>query len=98
MDKNTNTTSRKLIQFVSSLVEKLSKASLRDQQVICMMACTVATYNSVAGTATLYIPPDIIRASTVNYVNRTGATLTVGQKVYILYKFGDISQGWIAHK
>lgn len=98
MDKNPNTTSQKLIQFVSTLVEKLSKISLRDQQVVCMMGCTVATYNTVALTATLYIPPDVIRASTVNYSNRTGTALTVGGKVYLLYKFGDISQGWIAHK
>jgi len=98
MKKNEEKSAVGLYSMIITIVEKVLRNVLRDQQVMCTMACTVATYNVGLGTATLYLPPDFTNASTVNYTNRTGATLLPGQKVYLLYKYGDISQGWIAHK
>jgi hypothetical protein len=88
-----------LIRFVSLLTEKLVSTFLRDQQVICTMACVIPLFPVAPGASTqLFLPPDFTNQSAVSYVNNTSATLLPGQKVYLLYKFGDISQGWIAHK
>lgn len=86
-----------LIKFVTDLVEKIMGIILKEKQVMCTMACIVYDYDPLTLNATLYLPPDFVTISSVNYKNRTGVTIHPGEKVYLLYKYGDISQGWIAN-
>jgi len=98
MDNKSNTKGIVLAQIIEDVARKVFRSMSRDEQAVSMMACVVATYSAGTNSATLYMPPDYSTASIVSYVNHSGATLSPGDKVYILYKYGDISQGWIAHK
>lgn len=98
MSKTNNKDGLMLNQLISKIAEDVVRNILRDEQATNMMACTVATYDEGTATATLYMPPDYLTASTTSYVNHTNSKLVAGDKVYLLYKYGDISQGWIAHK
>ena len=67
----------------------------REQQVLVTKVGTVA---EVAGDgARLYINGDHIN-KTCLYPNRTGEELTVGDKVYLVHKYGNLSHGWILMK
>ena len=60
-----------------------------------ILCCKVATVASINGNnVTVYFPGDNENQS-ASYPNKTGQSLSVGQKVYIYHKYGDIEQGWI---
>ena len=86
-----------LISIITTISEKTINKIMKDQQTMCIMACVVYDYDSILGTATLYLPPDFTTISSVTYKNRTGVTIHPGEKVYLVYKYGDVSQGWIAN-
>lgn len=61
-----------------------------------LLCCQVAIVGSVtANGARVYFPTDMSVLS-AEYPNISGKTLSVGQKVYVFYKYGDVEQGWIA--
>lgn len=63
-----------------------------------VMVRKVATVAEVTDSgAKVYFSNDIKNASCV-YPNKTGATLEVGNKVYVYHKFGKEGQGWIMVK
>jgi hypothetical protein len=98
MDDKISKKSSMLTQLISDIAYRVTCKILRDEQSTNMLACIVASYDSGRNTATLYMPPDYITAGVVRYINHTNSQLSVGDKVYLLYKYGDVSQGWIAHK
>ena len=98
MDKKEHKNSDKLTNLIQLISEKVVYKVLRNEQIATILPCVVATYDSVNNTATLYIPPDVTNASVLNYKNRTGGSLTPGDKVYLIYRFGEADQGWIAFR
>jgi hypothetical protein len=98
IDDKINKKTMVLVQLIQDVAYKITKGILRDEHSVNMMACIVASYNSGSNTATLYMPPDYTTSSSMSYINHTNSELSVGDKVYILYKYGDVAQGWIAHK
>lgn len=48
-------------------------------------------------TARVYFPPDFITKS-IFYPNQSGASLNIGDWVYIYCDFGNEDQGWIVKK
>lgn len=67
----------------------------REQQVLVTKVAVVAAVSG--NSARLYINGDH-ENMTCLYPNRTGETLSVGQKVYLVHKYGNLSHGWILMK
>lgn len=98
MKKNTNKQVDLLNKLINMIAERVVYKILREEQILATVVCKVATYDSISDSATLYIAPDYTTASSVSYKNKTGSALSLNQKVYLIYRWGDVDQGWIAYK
>lgn len=83
--------------FVSQVVQNVFTELAKQHNLLCYQVAIVATYDADNNRATVYFPSDMSTPSG-SYKNLTNTALTVGQKVYIFHKFGDIEQGWIMAK
>ena len=83
--------------FTYDVCRSVFREIARNEGVIVSQVAIVATYDASSEKATVYFPTDLTTQSN-QYKNLTGSTLTVGQKVYVFYKYGDIEQGWIMVK
>ena len=98
MNRKEQKNSDKMIRLVELIAEKVVYHILRKEQVVALLPCVVATYNSTNNNATLFIPPDLDNESILYYPNKTGSALTSGDKVYLIYRFGEADQGWIGYR
>lgn len=98
MNRKEQKNSDKMIRLVELIAEKVVYHILRKEQVVALLPCVVATYNSTNNNATLFIPPDLDNESILYYPNKTGGALTSGDKVYLIYRFGEADQGWIGYR
>lgn len=98
MNRKEQKNSDKMIRLVEIIAEKIIYQILRKEQVATLLPCVVGTYDSLNNKATLFIPPDFDNESVLYYPNRTGGSLTPGDKVYLIYRFGEADQGWIGYR
>ncbi|KUO66143.1 MAG: hypothetical protein APF84_12540 [Gracilibacter sp. BRH_c7a] len=82
---------------ISLLFDKLIDSWGRRNKVLVKKVATVASYDGVFNTATVYFPPDNINQS-CSFLNRTNQILSAGDFVYIFCEYGNVSQGWIYEK
>lgn len=83
--------------FVASVATSIFNQLAKQNKVMLKQVATVANYDASTNQATVYFPGDLVNQSSP-YKNLTGSPLIVGEKVYIIYEFGDIQQGWIFTK
>lgn len=81
-------------EFVKSVVKSTFDEIARSMGILTTQVAIVASYDSTTKKTTVYFPSDLTTESSP-YYNLTDQDLSVGQKVYIFYKYGDIEQGWI---
>jgi hypothetical protein len=86
-----------IYNIIDKRIEQQFKAWARQNKILCKKLVQVASYDGVAGTATLYFPPDYTNAS-VAYKNKTGGSLSAGDWIYLLCEVTNVSQGWIYDK
>lgn len=84
-----------LIDLIQKICKQVVSQELKDNQVLKYESVIIASYNSTAKTATIYFPSDMTTASIYSYPNRSSHTLSVGQKAYLVYLYGNISQGYL---
>lgn len=84
-------------EFTRDIAESTFNEVARNIGMLVNQVAIVATYDSNTKKATVYFPSDLTTQSNP-YYNLTGEALTVGQKVYVFYKYGDVEQGWIMAK
>ena len=81
--------------FIMDIVENKFNKLARSKKIYQGQACEVVTYTVLTDSATLHIPPDMTTETAVSYANLTGVTLVAGNKVELIYRYGDIDQGFI---
>lgn len=98
MSRKEQKNSDKIIRLIEIISQKVVYQILRSEQVATLLPCVVATYDNVNNTATLFMLPDLDNESVLYYPNKTGLSLSPGDKVYLIYKFGEADQGWIGYR
>ena len=83
-----------LNQLQENLMYKLFEMWAREKRLTQQKVAIVATGAAADANATLYFPPDLSTASNP-FKNKTGRTISAGEKVYVLSKYGETDQGWI---
>lgn len=89
--------SNEIIDLIRKEAQNIINETLRGSQILVMKVAEIAQYDSVNNRAKVYFPTDPNNASSW-YPNKTGSTLTIGSKVYIYHKYGDVQQGFILIK
>lgn len=84
-----------LIDLIKQIANEVVETKLTDNQILAYKSVIVSAYNTSTKTATIIIPPDMNTVSIYSYPNRSGHTLVAGQKVYLAYMYGNISQGYL---
>lgn len=84
-----------LIDLIRQIANEVVDAKLTDNQVLTYKSVVVSSYNTTDKTAKIIIPPDMNTVSIYSYPNRSGHTLVAGQKVYLAYMYGNVSQGYL---
>ena len=80
---------------IESIARNVFDSMAKSAGVLCNEVAIVGSVDNSRNVARVYFPSDLSTLS-AEYPNISGKTLTVGQKVYIFHKYGDIEQGWIA--
>lgn len=86
---------QELIDLIKQISNEVVEAKLTDNQVLAYKSVIVSSYNTANKTATIIIPPDMDTVSIYSYPNRSGHTLATGQKIYLAYMYGNVSQGYL---
>lgn len=76
------------------MMYKLFDEWARENRLLQQKVAIVATGGVADATCTVYFPPDTSTAS-APFKNKTGRTLSSGEKVYVFLKYGESDQGWI---
>lgn len=86
-----------LVDIMSKLVEIKFNELCENNNVCVYKVGIVKSYNSTTSKAYVTFPsnPD---NDAVLYSNKTGSSLSAGDKVYVFHKFGKEGQGWILIK
>lgn len=83
--------------ILNKIVQNKVGEILEREEVLVRKAATVAAVDSAGNRASVYFINDTTNASCF-YPNKTNASLSVGEKVYVFHKYGKEGQGWIMLK
>jgi len=97
MSNSFNTAQEFVDKLITPHIDNIINSWAKKEKILVKRIATVATYDGVAETATVYFPSDAINGS-CSYPNKTGSTLLVGDTVYLFVEYGNVSQGWIMIK
>lgn len=95
MIMNVNDLYEKLESFVKIVTGKMVKSELRSNYLVSRMPVIIARYDINSNSASIIIPTDSSTATEYFYPNRSGDKLSDGQKAYLVYQSGNVSQGWL---
>ena len=84
-------------EFTKDISTNTFENMARSMGVIINQVAIVASYDPSSKMATVFFPSDMETESN-SYKNITGESLSVGEKVYVFYRYGDVEQGWIMAK
>lgn len=86
-------------KILNSLIYDISKKTFdelaKNNFLYCRRAVIVKTVAIDNSSATIAFPISPNVESSIYYKNRTGTNLKTGQKVYLMYSYSNIDQGWL---
>lgn len=88
-------TEQDLIDLIKKIAKQVIDQELKNNQVLKYESVIIDSYNSTTKKATIKFPSDMNTASIYSYPNKSGHSFTQGQKAYLVYLYGNISQGYL---
>jgi hypothetical protein len=83
-----------LNDIIAKSIESHFKKFVRENKMLCKKIVTIANYDSLTNTATVYFP-DSPTIESCSYPNKTGVTLNSSETAWLLVEPFNVSQGWI---
>lgn len=83
--------------IINKIVQNKIGDILEKEDVLVRKVATVAAVDEANNKASVYFINDSLNASCF-YPNKTNASLSAGEKVYVFHKYGKEGQGWIMLK
>ena len=87
---------KELNDLIETISSKVVSKTIGEKYLLSRMAVIVSYFDKETNSASVIIPTDMNSNTIYKYPNRTGkATLSPGEKVYLVYQTNNISQGWL---
>lgn len=86
----------KFTKIITNLVDIRFSSLAREKRILVDDVAIVVSYNSSTNKTIVYYPSD--PDNNVEYINKSGVTLSAGDKVYVFHQYSNIGQGWIMVK
>lgn len=85
-----------LLELIKETTESVINRVLRENKMLAIKAVIAATINTENNTATVYFPEDMHTESSLSYINKTGRALVSGEKLYLIYQYDKLGEGWLS--